>query len=119
MIGTGKYNFEGIRKAGALALSALLSSTGWGASIIASPFKPVINLILEWFSEWLANKGLLIINLGAIYINGEIDQDRFDKAFDEALNKVKIPGLTEDEKRAIDDEIIKAIRKFGRIGNAN
>lgn len=115
MIGTGKYDFPGIRKAGSAALKAVVAGTGWGAWIIASPFKPVFDAAAEWLSEWLANRGLLIINLGAIYVAGELDQKKFDEAFDQALEKVKVPGLTEDQKRGIDNEVIAAFRRFGRI----
>lgn len=115
MIGTGKYDFPGIRKAGTAALTAVVAGTAWGAWIIASPFKPVLDGFTGWLSEWLANRGLLIINLGAIYVAGEIDQAKFDEAFDQALNKAKIPGLTDKQKKGIDDEVIKAFRRFGRI----
>lgn len=117
MIGTGKYDFPGIRKAGTAALKAVVATTGWGAWLIASPFNSVFEVAAGWLSEWLANRGLLIINLGAIYVSGEIDQARFDKAFEEALEKVKLPGLTDEQKKGIDDEVIEAFRWFGRIGN--
>lgn len=117
MIGTGKYDFPGIRKAGAAALKAVILSTGWGATIIASPFAPLLNQILEYLSEYLANKGLLIINLGAIYVDGEFDQSHFDHAMSEAIEKAKVPGLSEQKKKEIDDAVIKAFRNFARVGN--
>lgn len=117
MIGTGKYNFPGIRRAGSVAFKALIAGTGWGAWIIASPFRPILDYAVEWVSEWLANRGLLILNLGAIWVDGKIDQSRFDEAMDEALEKAKIPGLTIEEKRAIDAKVKDAFREFARIGN--
>lgn len=117
MIGTGKYNFPGIRKAGAVSLQAVLAGTTWGASLIAGPFRGTVKLLLEWLSELLANKGLLFINVGAVYVNGVFDQDKFDKAFEEGLEKSKAPGLNSEQKKVIDNEIIKAFRRFGRIGN--
>lgn len=111
MIGSGKYNFPGIRKAGAAGLKAALASTVWGAKIIASPFNKTIDFILEWLSEFLANKGLVIINVGSFYINGEFDQRAFDKAMENGLNQVKNnPNLTEKQKEAIDNEVKKAFR---------
>lgn len=117
MIGTGKYDFPGIRRAGATAFKLVLAGTGWGAKLIASPFWPIIKMMIEWCAEYLANKGLLVINVGAIYVNGEFDQARFDKAFEEGIQKAKAPGLTDAQKRMIDDEVIKAFRRFGAIGN--
>ncbi len=115
MIGAGKYDFPGIRKAGAVALRVVLASTSWGAWLIASPFKRLIDLASEWAVEWLTNRGLIIINLGAIYVNGEFDQAKFDKAIEDGIAKAKVPGLSEAQKKAIDDEVIKAMRPFARI----
>lgn len=111
----GKYDFPGIKKAGTAAVEAALSATGWGASIISSPFKPIVKMLIGYVIEWAANKGLVIINLAAIYVNGEIDQSRFDKAFDEALEAVKVPGLTEKQKEQIDNEVRDAFRKFAHL----
>lgn len=115
MIGTGKFDFPGIRKAGVKAFSLALASTSWGASALSGPFKPLIEKTLEWVSEWLANKGLLIINVGAIYVAGEFDQSKFDKAMTDALEQAKAPGLSDAQKKAIDDEVIKAFRKFALV----
>lgn len=113
----GKYDFPGIKKAGIAAASVILASTGWGAKILASPFKNLFEYLIGYVVEWAANKGLVIINISAIYINGEIDQKRFDDAFDKALETVKIPGLTDVEKEKIDNEIIKAFRNFARLNS--
>ncbi len=119
MIGTGKYDFPGIRKAGAAGLKALLASFSWGASVIASPFMPLVDVVLEWFAELLANRGLVILNIGYIYADGMIDQARFDNAMDDALAKVKAPGLSPEQKRAIDEEVKKAFRAIGRVAKPN
>jgi len=115
VIGTGKYDFPGIRKAGAVALKAVLATTSFGAWVVKSPFSKAFDLFAEWAIEWLTNRGLLIINVGAIYVNGELDQKRFDAAMEIALEKAKAPGLSEAQKKAIDDEVLKAFRAFGRI----
>lgn len=114
---SGKYDFPGIKKAGTAAVEAVLAGTGWGAAILGSPFRPVFKMIIGYFVEWAANKGLVIVNLAAIVVNGEIDQSRFDKAFDEALEKVKVPGLSEKEKEQIDAKVREAFRKFARLNN--
>lgn len=119
MIGTGKYDFPGLRRAGSLALKALVAGTSWGGSLLSGPFSSTINLLFEWLAEWLMNRGLILINLGAIYVEGKFDQAAFDKAMDEGLSKAKIPGLTPAQKKAIDDEIIKAFRNFARVTRAD
>lgn len=113
----GKYDFPGIKKAGTAAVEAVLAGTSWGAAIIGSPFKRIFLFAVGTIIEWAANKGLVIINLGAIYVNGEIDQSRFDKAMDSALEKVKVPGLSEKQKEQIDDEVREAFRKFARLNS--
>lgn len=113
----GKYDFPGIKKVGTAAIEAVLAGTGWGAKIIGSPFRPVVKMLIGYAVEWAANKGLVIINLGFIYVNGEIDQSRFDKAMDEALEKVKVPGLSEKQKEQIDDEVRQAFRNFARLND--
>lgn len=119
MIGTGKYDFPGIRKAGAAALRLALASTSFGAAIVASPLRKVIDLFAEWAVEWLTNRGLVIFNVGAIYVHGEFDQKAFDQAIEKGLEDAKAPGLSAAQKKAIDDEVIKAFRRFGRVANPN
>ena len=110
---TGKYDFQGIQKAGRLGIKALLASTGWGAKLLAGPFVKVLDIAIDWLSNWMANKGLIILNLGAIYIEGEFDQGAFDKALDEGLSKVETqPNLSQEQKELIDEEVRKAARKF-------
>ncbi len=113
---SGKYDFPGIKKVGTAVLKAVLAGTGWGAQILASPFRGLFETLMGFAVEWLANKGLLIINIGFIYVEGELDQKAFDKAFDDALSRLKTPGLSDPEKKKIDDKIIKAFRDFARIG---
>lgn len=111
----GKYDFPGIKKVGTAGLEALLSATGWGATLMKSPFRPIFKYIIGYAVEWAANKGLVVINLGAIYVSGEIDQSRFDKAMDDALEKVKVPGLSESDKEKIDNDVREAFRKFAHL----
>jgi hypothetical protein len=117
MIGTGKYDFPGIRKAGTVILKAALASTAWGAWLIASPFQPLLDKLIEWGLEWLANRGLVVFNIGAIYVEGVFDQRKFDNAMEEALARAKAPALTDAQKKEIDDKVIKAMRAFGSIAN--
>lgn len=106
---SGKYNFKGIKDKGAAGLRLLFSSTtylSWFNKI------PLSDLIFEFIANWLANKGLIILNVGAIYVNGELDQNALDKAIDEGLKKVETNlNLTPEQMKVIDDEVIKAARK--------
>lgn len=116
---SGKYDFRGIKKMGAAGIRlALLSSpyTAWFLKL-----GKLADLVLEFITNWLANKGLLVLNLGAISVSGELDQKQFDAAMDDALAEITRRGgrdaLTPEQRKAIDDAVIKAARKFIVIGN--
>ena len=115
---TGKYSFPGIQKAGVAAIKAILATTAWGAAIIASPFykilEPIEDYLLGWIINWLANKGLIVLNLGAIVVNGEVDQALFDKALDDGLKLVEQgrDKISVVKGKEIDDEVITAARRF-------
>lgn len=110
---SGKYDFKGIKKFGATGLKVLFASTPYLAWILKGG--PLTDAVLDFAANFLANRGLVIFNLGAIYVNGELDQSAFDKAMDDSIRKAEVPGLTDAQKKAIDDEVIKAFRKFAPI----
>lgn len=118
---TGKYNFPGIKKAGVAGIEAALAATTWGAAILANPFfkffKPVEEEAVAEAINFLANKGLVILNLGAIIVNGEVDQSLFDKAMEDGITRVEQgrEKLTPAQGKAIDDADIAAARKFIRF----
>jgi hypothetical protein len=120
---TGKYNFPGIQKAGVAAIEVALASTSWGASLLANAvfkfFAPIEEALLEKAINWLANNGLIVINVGAIFLEGEFDQKNFDEKMDDALKRVEQGNLTDAEKKAIDDEVIKAFRRLAIVTKHN
>lgn len=117
---TGKYNFKGIQKAGALGLKALLASTVWGAKILASPFARILTPVFKWFSNYMANQGLILINVGAYFKDGYFDQKGFDKAMDEGLSKVMMnPNISKKEGEAVDENVKKSVRKFFKYNKYN
>ena len=108
---SGKYNFKGIKKTGAAGLRLALASSPATAWILKGGF--VTTFALEFFSNWLANNGLIVMNLGAYYIGGEFDQKAFDTAIDQGLKAVENSGgkLTPEQIKEIDDAVIKAADK--------
>jgi hypothetical protein len=110
---TGKYNFVGIKKQGAIGLRlALLSSpsTAW-----LLKFGSLSEVLLQATANWFANKGLIVLNIGAIYVNGEIDQALLDRAIDSGIKAVENAGgsqnLTPEQIKEIDDAVIAAADK--------
>lgn len=120
---TGKYSFPGIQKAGRLAIEAALASTTWGASLLANGifklFSPLEGVLLDAMINWLANKGLIVLNLGAIVIEGNFDQAAFDDAMQAGLDRVKQGNLTPAQGKAIDDAVRKAFDLDVNLGAAD
>jgi len=114
MPSSGKYNFRGLKKLGAAGLRLALASSPYTAWALKGG--AFTTFFLEWFSNWLANNGLMILDVGYDYVAGELDQKRFDHALDEAMSEITEKGgrdaLTAEQKKEIDDEVIKAARKF-------
>ena len=116
---SGKYDFPGIKKLGAAGLRAALATSPYSAWFLKLGF--FADLVLEFAVNWLSNKGLVLFNVGAIEVTGEIDHHRLDKSLDDAFEAITVKGgrdkLTPAQKKAIDDEVIRAGRKFIVIGN--
>lgn len=104
---TGKYDFDGIKSKGADGLKLLLASSPVTAWI---PKIPMIDTIIEPLINWAANNGLVLLNLGAIFVNGKIDQNKLDSALDAGIKEVELPGntITPERAKEIDDAVIKA-----------
>lgn len=118
---TGKYDFKNIKRLGAAGIrTALLASpyTAWMSKY--NVISDLFDLIWEGITNWMANQGLIVLNIGAIFVEGELDQHQLDSQMDNALSEITEKGgrdkLTPEQKKAIDDEVIKAARKFIVIG---
>lgn len=104
---TGKYNFKGIKKMGSAGIRiALLSSpqTAWMTKI------PLLDLWIGLAVNWLANNGLILLNIGAIIVNGEVDQKLLDRALENGIKEVENQGakLSPERAKEIDDAVIRA-----------
>jgi hypothetical protein len=117
---TGKYNFRGIQRAARVAIEAAIAATTWGTSWWFKLLAPAEDIVIDDLVNLLANEGLIIINIGASIVNGEIEQSAFDKAMSDGLASVSYGGnLTETQKKAIDEKVIQAFRNFGRVTSAD
>ena len=115
---TGRYNFPGIQKAMGVLIDSLIAGTGWGAWILASPFRPVVAAVRDLLVNFLANRGLIVLNIGANIIDGNIDQAALDSALDAGIKKV-MQGrdkITPAEGKKIDDDVAKAFDRDADLG---
>lgn len=108
---TGKYDFKGIKKADAAGLKLAFASTPYTAWLLKWP--ALATLIGELLSNFLANNGLIILNVGAFYVDGKLDQKALDNAIDAGIKAVENSGgkLTPEQMKEIDDAVIAAADK--------
>lgn len=114
MIGSGKYSLQGIREKGAAGFKAVLIKTGWGASLLAGPFSKTTDLVLQFAVEYLANKGIVVLNLGVIKWDEIKDPAALLRSIEAGLIAAEKPGLTEAEGKAFDEQVKKDFRRAVR-----
>lgn len=104
---SGKYDFKGIKKLGAAGIRGALVSNPSTAFLVKIPF---IMFFLEMFVNWMTNNGLILLNIGAIYVGGQVDQKVLDRAIDEGIKKFENAGgkLSAKQIKEIDDAVIRA-----------
>jgi hypothetical protein len=118
---TGRYNFPGIQKAMGFTIDTLVAGTSWGAWILASPFKPVINAVRDLIDNWFINRGLIILNVGVNIIDGSLDQEALDNALNQGIKRV-MQGrdkITLSEGNKIDDAVRKAFDRDADLGGVS
>lgn len=116
---TGRYSFPGFQKAAGIAIDGLLAGTSWGAWILASPFKIIIQSIRDLIVNFLVNRGLIVLNIGEAIVDGMVDQSKLDDAVDAGIKKV-MQGrdkITPAEGKAIDDKIRAAFDADADLGS--
>lgn len=118
---TGRYDFKGIQKAARLIINGVISGTGWGAALLAGPFKPLVIMFENAMTNWLTNRGLIIINIGAVLVNGVVNQVKLDNALDSAFEKLKVgrDKITPQAGAKIDEETDAAFDQFADVHATN
>jgi len=105
---TGKYDFQGLKRVNAAGIKAIISSVPLLAWL--ARFDALMNML----GNWAANSGLMLLNLGAIYVEGEIDQKLLDRALESGWDQIETQGrdkISPEQGKAIDDAVRKAMDK--------
>ncbi len=104
-----------------VGINAALAATSWGAWLLKSPFRAAIDAAEGLMVNWLVNRGLIVLNIQAITVDGNIDQAKLDSALDEALNKIRMgrDKVTPEQGKVIDDAVRKAFDKDADLGATN
>jgi len=114
---SGKYDFKGIKKVGSAGIRAALATSPYTSWLLRFGF--LLDLGLEFATNWLANNGLGILNIGAYFVNGKLDTNALSNAIEAGIIKAQGP-LTPEQIKEIDDAVIKAADKalaYGKLVN--
>lgn len=108
---TGKYKFEGIQEFGADTIQTAFA----GSPFLKFPF---VNAILKLLLNLLANKGLVVANLGAYKLTNWKDGKVLNAALENGIQESESGKvLSPADIKRIDDDVIAAARKalpYGR-----
>lgn len=114
---SGKYDFPGIKRLGGASLRLIIAPiphVGWIANTFVGVF------ITDMLANFLANRGLMLLNIGGFYVTAEFNQMDFDKAMEAGINEVesKEGKLSSADTKRIDDEVMRVARRYLRITRA-
>lgn len=114
---TGRYSFTGIQRAASVGINALLATTGWGAWLLASPFRIVLDTVEGLAVNWLTNRGLIIFNVGDVLVNGVVNEEKLSATLDSAFDQMKVgrDKITPAQGAKIDAETDAAFDQFADV----
>lgn len=117
---TGRYNFPGTQKAVRRIVTVLLAATSWGAWIATSPFMPLVSYFEDLLTNWLVNRGLIILDVGANIIDGVVDEKALTDALNAGILRVTQGrgSISPEEGKAIDDRVREAFDEDADLGAA-
>ena len=110
-----KHRLEGIGEASAAVVLAALKANPNTSFLSGGIAGKIAFFFLKLLFMFLADLGLIVLNVGAEKLKTIIDQNDFDESFDDAeklIEKIRSTGreLTEDEIKSIDGPVIDAFR---------
>jgi hypothetical protein len=107
---SGRYDFKGIKRLGALGLFNLLQSSplGFLASGVAGKF---FFTLFEFIANYAANRGLIFLNVTISNAQTDSQQREYVEIVDWALKEVR-PDMSQEEMKEIDDKVIQKLVAF-------
>jgi len=111
------YDYSGIGRAEALLLFSALAASPW--AVLTNGFLgSIVFWILTKICTGLANKEVMVLNVGATTLQTIMQKGEFDATLDAAFKAIKgnPDRLSAAEKAKIDDPVIAAFRKFAVFG---
>jgi len=115
-----KHKLDGIGSVTATSVMALLEAYPPTKFLTVGVLGKITYAILKRLFSFMASGGLVSLNLGAEKILGAIEKHDFDGSWESAqkiIDAIRSTGrdLTPEEIVTIDNGVIEAFRKFGKI----
>ncbi len=119
-----KHKFWGIGATGAAIIVSGLAATPATAFLANGIIGKIIFYIAKLLCAYLANLGLIVLNVGSAKLETITESGTFDGSWesaDELIKKIRDTGreLTDEEIKAIDGPVIDAFRKFAGFGRVH
>ena len=114
------YRYEGIGKASALVIFAWLGASSFSV-FTTGPLGRFTFYILEQFCTYLAGRGIVLLNITVADIQIVGQKKDFDGSFAEAFKEIhgNPKRLTPEQKKAVDEKVMRAFRRFADFGGAS
>lgn len=112
-----KHKLDGIGSASATL--TFLALAGSPLAFLTQGFLgKITHYILTQIYSRLASQGLVVLNIGVAKVQTLAEQREFDGTFDDAFDLINKSGgrLSADDIKAIDDKVIRALRRFTDFG---
>jgi hypothetical protein len=113
-----KHKFDNIGKGGAVLMMTVLASIPGVNFLTTGIFGQFTFEALKILNIYLADKGIILANVGVSNIDAMVDKGKFDAAFDDAFKEIlaQQEPLTPEQIKAIDDKVIAAFDNFTNLG---
>lgn len=112
-----KHRLEGIGSASAAVIMVALAANPQTTFLTIGILGKIVFFVFKLVCMFLANIGLIVMDVGAAKLEVIIDEENFEEGWDRAENlikRIRATGreLTDEEIAAIDGPVIDAFRKF-------
>lgn len=115
-----KHKLDGMGGASAATILAVLAANPATTFLTTGVLGKILYFVLSKVFTALASMGLVLLNLGAEKVMGAIEKSNYDGSVESAyklIEEIRSTGrdLTPEEIKAIDDKVIEAFMKFGKM----
>lgn len=98
------------------AVASSLSAIGLGWVVTNKISYIILSFFVEKYINWMANKGLMLLNFGAVDFTVPRERKAFEAALEAAIKFMENTKIVSTEKiKELDDEVILHYDRFATI----